>query len=130
MTAKERWHPVVGGYEGLYEVSDLGRVLSVERTTRQLARYGPIERRVAERLLKPGRDRRTGHLRVRLYDGDGLATTVGVHQLVLAAFVGPRPPGYMAAWRNGDRTDCRLANLRWVPRRGQSRFRPKTVRAA
>jgi len=37
-----------------------------------------------------------------------------VHQLVLEAFVGPRPPGYEAAHLNGIRSDNRVENLKWV----------------
>jgi hypothetical protein len=36
-----------------------------------------------------------------------------VHQLVLEAFVGPRPSGQQGCHRNGVATDCRLQNLRW-----------------
>ena len=39
-----------------------------------------------------------------------------VHQLVLGAFVGPRPPGCEARHLNGDPTDNRLCNLQWGTR--------------
>lgn len=37
-----------------------------------------------------------------------------VHNLVLEAFIGPRPHGYQAAHLNGIRHDSRLSNLAWV----------------
>lgn len=42
------------------------------------------------------------------------ATPQSVHTLVLETFVGPRPEGMEAAHGNGNRTDNRLANLRWA----------------
>jgi hypothetical protein len=36
-----------------------------------------------------------------------------VHQLVLEAFVGPRPRGMESCHNNGNQTDNRLVNLRW-----------------
>lgn len=36
-----------------------------------------------------------------------------VHQLVLLAFIGPRPEGMECCHNNGDHTDNRLSNLRW-----------------
>ena len=39
--------------------------------------------------------------------------TVTIHSLVLEAFVGPRPEGYVACHNNGIPTDNRAENLRW-----------------
>jgi hypothetical protein len=36
-----------------------------------------------------------------------------VHNLVLEAFCGPRPEGYVACHNNGDPHDNRVENLRW-----------------
>src|SRR5690606_32995059 len=44
---------------------------------------------------------------------DGERSMRTVHALVLEAFVGPRPTSTEACHANGDRTDARLANLRW-----------------
>src|SRR5205823_4193164 len=84
----ETWRPVVG-YQGLYGVSDLGRV-------RTLGRVDTRGRRRAARLMKPSRNS-LGHIQVRLTPRpvDGRAqrpVTCRVAVLVLEAFVGPRPP--------------------------------------
>jgi hypothetical protein len=39
----------------------------------------------------------------------------GVHQLVIRAFVGECPEGYVVEHINQDKLDNRLANLRYVP---------------
>lgn len=98
----ERWR-AIPGYEGSYEVSDLGRVRSLDRITRD-------GKRVRGCVLKPF-TMPSGHLRVGLSHGPG--QTKKVHRLVLEAFVGPCPPEMEALHRNGVPADCRLANLRW-----------------
>lgn len=72
----EVWRDVVG-YEGLYQVSDQGRVKSLERTD-------SLGRTVKERILKPGMDR-GGYLLVVLCAG-GKSKTLNVHRLVCQAF--------------------------------------------
>ena len=95
----ERWLPV-NGYEGFYEVSDLGGVRGRRRTG---SKGGP---------LKP-RSTRFGHLFVTL-----CAIDVGyeprqeyVHRLVAAAFIGPCPEDMEVRHLNGNPGDNRLANL-------------------
>ena len=96
----EEWKDVVG-YEGLYQVSSLGRV-------KRLVGYQCC----VERVLKPGK-RRDGYLQVALYR-DGKATNKRVHRLVAKAFLGDAPEGYEVNHRNGDKADNRAENLEWV----------------
>lgn len=98
MTSTEFWLPVTG-YEGLYEVSNLGSVRNA----------------ISGRVLRPGLNR--GYRHVALYrDNDG-GTTRYVHAMVLAAFCGPAPfPGFEACHNDGDRANNRLTNLRWGSR--------------
>ncbi len=107
MTA-EIWKPVAG-YEGLYEVSDLGRVRSLDRL---VVEKSGKRRPVKGRILRPGVSRSSGRRSVALRPR-GPAPTRRVYELVLEAFVGPRPPGMVACHNNGDAGDDRLANLRW-----------------
>ncbi|WP_353057975.1 NUMOD4 motif-containing HNH endonuclease [Propionimicrobium sp. PCR01-08-3] len=100
----ELWLPVVE-YEGLYEVSDLGRVRSLDRVTKQGAKK-------VGRVLKPHKSGHSTHQQVHLCR-DGTSKSRKVHQLVLEAFVGPRPDGCMALHYNDVKTDNRLVNLRW-----------------
>lgn len=96
----ERWLPVVG-YEGLYEVSDLGRVKSLGR---QVTR-----RRIKERMLKQPPDR-SGYPHVNLWK-DGKPESHYVHHLVLAAHVGPCPDGMERRHLDGDPGNSALSNL-------------------
>jgi hypothetical protein len=122
----ERWAGMVGT-GGAYLVSDAGQVLSVQRLARTCNGWGESTRRVPAHIMSQ-----------RMHDGratvqiciDGVPRNILVHTAVLEAFVGPRPPGHMAEHINGDPSDCRLANLRWVRRRGQPRFRPHRLRLA
>lgn len=97
----ERWLPVVGR-EGVYEVSDRGRIASV-------ARRLPDGRMWRRRLLTPIR-MDSGHLSVNLANPKQFRT---VHSIVLEAFVGPRPDGMQGLHWNDVPDDNRLSNLRW-----------------
>jgi hypothetical protein len=108
MNDTERWLPVVG-YEGYYEVSDLGRLRSFPRVTN--GSFGST-RRIPGRVLRPGVNPQTGRRLVVLYR-DGSGRTHNLYPLVLTAFVGPRPPGMEACHNDGDHTNDRLSNLRW-----------------
>jgi len=72
----------VKGYEGLYQVSNLGRVKSLERTV--TAKNGS-KRTIRQRILKP-KTERNGYLRVILCKGNGKKKTLKVHRLVCEAF--------------------------------------------
>ncbi len=95
----ERWKDVIG-YEGLYQVSDQGRVKSIKR------RYA------GEKILKASPDKRDGRPVVCL-SNKAKTRNFWVHRLVLEAFVGPCPAGHEACHWNDIRTDNNVSNLRW-----------------
>lgn len=99
----ERWL-AVPGYEGRYEVSDLGNVRSLDR----IRSHG---RRWRGRTLKPYPMPR-GYLMVNLWL-DNTQRIWLVHRLVLLVFVGPAPEGMEGLHRDGDNTNNNLSNLRW-----------------
>lgn len=101
----ETWKPVVG-YEGLYEVSDRGRVRSIERVVGN--------RRYPGRLLKV-RPLPNGRPRVSL-SRNGVAVDAYTYRLVLEAFRGPRPPGMECLHWDDDPNNNSLSNLRWGTR--------------
>lgn len=105
----ESWRPVVG-YEGLYEVSDHGRLRSLGRVDRFGRRWRP-------RLMRGSRDGEgyvVHSLTPAAVAGISQVTQrVRGHVLVLEAFVGPRPAGMECCHANDIPTDNRLVNLRW-----------------
>jgi predicted XRE-type DNA-binding protein len=112
----ERWLPVVG-YEGSYEVSDTGRVRSLDRSWWQASRHGTLYEHFKKgRVLRPG-PATAGHMTVVL----GRGNTRLVHHLVLEAFVGPRPDGTEARHGDGNEKNNRLDNLQWDTRGNNSR---------
>ena len=98
----EEWRPV-GGFEGQYEVSSLGRVKSLPKVVSR--GRGPF---VTKERIIGGRSRCAGYPIVHIG-----AKCRYIHALVLEAFVGPRPSDFEACHNNGDRTDNRAENLRW-----------------
>jgi hypothetical protein len=52
---------------------------------------------------------------VTIHDEDGRAHTRPVAELVLESFVGPRPPGHVLQFKDGNRLNCALVNLEWAP---------------
>lgn len=103
----ERWLPVVG-YEGAYEVSDRGRVRSLDRRDR-------LDRMWHGTMLTPSSKGNAPHLKVEL-SGRGRRVTRLVHHLVLEAFVGPRPMGMETRHLDGDATNNDISNIRWGTR--------------
>lgn len=103
----ERWLPVVG-YEGFYEVSNLGRVRSVDRQIRH--RDGSLHM-YPSRVLKPSVTT-NGYAYISV-SVNKAQRSVAVHRLVATAFLGPAPDGMEVCHRNGDELDNRSENLRY-----------------
>lgn len=104
----ETWRDVVG-YEGLYSVSDHGRVRSEARVVR--SKLG-VTRRIRGKILKAPANS-DGYPKVSLCRDGGRRDGV-VHLLVLTAFRGPKPePKHEGCHNDGNPANNRLENLRW-----------------
>jgi hypothetical protein len=88
--AMETWKDVPG-FEGSYQVSDLGRVRSL-------------------RILKPTITTGTGYPAVTLTGQQRFA----IHVLAARAFLGPRPQGMHVNHRDSNRANNRWGNLEYV----------------
>lgn len=107
----EVWR-AVPGFEGAYEVSDQGRVRSLSRViTCVSARGRAYQYPVRGRTLRPGKAS-NGYLTVSL-QRDGDRRSYLVQELVLLAFVGPRPKGCHICHNDGTRGNNWLTNLRY-----------------
>lgn len=108
-SSKEIWKDIPE-YEGLYQVSNLGRVKSLARWVRT-GRYMTWHQ-LPERMLKFG-VQPDGYLLVQLCK-DGEKITCLVHHLVLKGFVGPRPNGKQCRhFPDQNPTNNKLTNLSW-----------------
>lgn len=97
----EEWRDVVG-YEGIYSVSNLGRL-------RRDSSYGSSQ---IGKIQKPARINK-GYLRYRLSDGPNHTTWTVAHRIVMAAFVRPEPLTIQVNHKDGDKTNNRLSNLEY-----------------
>lgn len=104
-TPNEEWRPIPG-HEGHYEISNHGRVRSLDRVLTTAAGY---QRRHTGKLLTP-RTLPNGYLKIHL----GGRHDEYIHRLVLMAFVGPCPQGMECLHSDGNPTNNHLLNLRWA----------------
>lgn len=108
--ANEVWRPIAG-FEDLYEVSNLGRVRSLDRI-----QYNPVA--ATHQTLHPGHIMNgvvshRGYRMVGLRDVNGKRKNCSVHRLVAMAFI-PNPNNL--PWvnhKNYNQLDNRVENLEW-----------------
>ncbi len=105
---REEWRPVQG-YEGRYEVSNLGRVRSIDRFYTDAI---GVTQRYTGRVLRPVKAG-AGYDTVVL-SAKGVQRRVYVHRLVAAAFLEPQDGRREVNHMNGNKTDNRAANLEYV----------------
>lgn len=105
MLLLEYWKPAVG-YEGIYEVSNVGSICRLHRH-QQFRAYGH---------LKPTINPVTGYLQMYLRK-DGVPTTFTVHRIVADAHLGPRPIGDITINHiNGCKTKNWVSNFEYLTR--------------
>lgn len=93
----------IAGYDGLYQVSNFGRVKSLPRS-------GHHRKDI---ILKPT-VRENGYKTVYLYSLSGKKTQILVHRLVSTAFL-PNPDNKECVnHKNGNKSDNRVENLEWA----------------
>ena len=102
----------IPGYEGLYEVSNLGRVRSLE----------------TERILKPSKNT-WGYLFVSLYK-NGIKKAVRIHRLVALAFI-PNPDNLPCInHKDEDKTNNTVDNLEWCDDKYNANYGTRNERIA
>ena len=109
MNIAERWKQVKG-YEGRYEVSDHGKVRSLNYRMKK----------GVTKLLRPARNS-DGYLNVHLYAEDG-GRTIKVHRLVAQAFLANPDELPEVNHKNEVKSDNRVVNLEWCERTYNTRY--------
>ena len=115
---QEEWKAITG-YDGLYEISNFGRVKSLNR----LDSMG----RVVEETIKAQHIGTTGYPAITL-NKDGKKKTKVVHQLVAESFLGHIPDSYNGVINHIDniKTNNRLDNLEVVSSRYNTQYSKST----
>jgi hypothetical protein len=120
---KEIWKDIEG-YEGLYQVSNLGRVKSCKRKIK--TKYGVI-RAYKERILKTNFDAES-YGRVCLHKLNCGKLTL-VHRLVAEAFILNTTSEENVLHKNGNPKDNRVENLYWGSQKDNAEDRERHRKA-
>ena len=109
---KEQWKPIAG-YEGIYEVSNKGRVKSLDRVVNS-ARIG-FTAKIKGQILKQ-RAQRDRYYRVGL-SAHGKTRHYSVHRLVALAFIENPHNKEQVNHIDRDKLNNKVENLEWVTAR-------------
>ena len=104
----------IEGYEGLYQVSNLGRVKNIKRN----------------RLLKPLSDNTGGYLRVCLYDKNLKMSHKSVHRLVAKAFISNPNNLECVNHKDEDKTNNVVSNLEWCTTKHNNSYGTRNERVS
>lgn len=107
MANQETWKDVVG-YEGLYMVSNLGRIKSIDRVVKG-KRKGAMKRK--GHLMKPF-SHPSGYLQIGLCK-DGEINKQLLHRIVAISFLKNPENLPEVNHKNSDRKDCSVINIEW-----------------
>jgi hypothetical protein len=118
----EEWKNIAG-YEGLYQVNDLGEVKSLHREV--LGKDG--KRKSIKSRIMVNQKCSNGYLFVAL-SKEGKTKMKLIHRLVAIAFVKGFQDGKEVNHINEDKTDNKASNLEWITHQGNSVYGTKIQR--
>lgn len=95
---KEQWKPIIG-YEGWYEVSNIGRIRRIKSENNTYI----------GRILSPRKKR---YVDINL-SKNGMVKTCRIHKFVAEAFIGPRN-GFQINHKDGNKHNNIVSNLEYV----------------
>lgn len=112
--SRETWVPIVG-FEGLYEVSDHGRVRGLRgKNGKSPGVLWPMRVAINPTLR---------YASISLVDKNGRSSHYLIHRLVAFAFIGSCPDGHECAHMDGDPENNRVENLKWATKRENQNHR-------
>lgn len=111
----EEWKELID-YEGLYEVSNLGRIRALKRTVRCVSRAGKeFVKTAPAKLITPKRGGNTDYLRVNLCKA-GEVKDYSLHRLIAQTFVPNSENKKEVNHKDGNKQNNNIRNLEWVTR--------------
>lgn len=117
---EEIWKPVIN-YKGFYEISNFGRVRSVDR---EFIKRNGTKVNYKGRLIKVETTYQ-GYKRVRL-SKRGIDQKYNVHRLVAEAFIGPYPDGKVINHIDENRANNYFENLEYVTQKENINYGNRT----
>ena len=116
---KEIWKDIKG-YEGLYQISNLGNVKKIKNK-----KYNINKKEVEEKEINKYisiRTHKLGYKYVKLTDKNGIRKNLFLHRLIAQAFI-PNPNNYSCINHiNGIKNDNRIENLEWCSQKQNVRY--------
>ena len=110
LSDEEIWRDIKG-YEGLYEVSNLGQIKSLDRYKYTKGRYGIMKTKIKGRLLKPCLNH-DGYEEIVL-SKDGKSKMYRLHRIVAETFINNFDNKNQVNHKNGNKLDNKVQNLEW-----------------
>jgi len=102
----EIWEDI-DGYEGLYQISNLGRIKSLPRTITYT-----VKMETKELIMKPSVSS-SGYCGVNL-KGIGKVKRLNVHRILAKTFINNKNKKKCVNHKDGNRLNNNLSNLEWV----------------
>lgn len=116
-STEEEWR-AIEGFENYYEISNKGRVRSLDRVIKEKGSEKTQRKRGV--YLQSSPIKAGGYHCVALYKG-AIGKSIRIHQVVYETFVGPIPQGMVIMHLNDQPADNRLENLKLGTRFENSR---------
>ena len=124
---EEIWKDIEG-YEGIYQVSNLGRVRSLDRNVPNYNAAGYVGTKILRgKILKPHKMANNGYMEVHL-KRNGQGNHGRIHRLVAEAFI-PNPGNLPEInHKDEDKTNNRADNLEWCDGQYNSNYGTRLIR--
>lgn len=112
----------IKGYEGLYQVSNLGRVRSLDRHIKRVSKRGAVIYQFHKgRVLSP-KTTKSGYLEVQLFDSNSNGKMWRVHRLVAKTFIPCTDSTLEVNHIDENKLNNEVENLEWCNRQYNTNY--------